>query len=113
MKFLFDQNISHRILKLLSDKFSGSSSIIHEGLMNASDKEIWEFAKKNGFIIITQDSDFNDFNALYGFPPKIIWIRTGHLKTQSIADILIENFEEINKFIGDFNFGCFEIYTIK
>lgn len=38
--------------------------------MNVTDLEIWSFAKKNDFIIVTQDSDFNDFNSLYGFSPK-------------------------------------------
>ncbi|SHE69260.1 hypothetical protein SAMN05444274_102123 [Mariniphaga anaerophila] len=77
MRFLFDQNISHRILKLLPENYSGSTTVKQEGLTNSPDKEIWEFAKTNKFIIVTQDSDFNDINSLYGFPPKIIWIRTG------------------------------------
>ena len=74
MRFLFDQNISHRILAMLPEKFSDSSSIKKEGLINSTDREIWDFAKKNNFIIVTQDSDFNDLNLLLGFPPKIIWI---------------------------------------
>ena len=88
MRFLFDQNISHRILKLLPDEYSNSTTVKNEGLINASDREIWEFAKNNNYIIVTQDSDFNDLNSLFGFPPKIIWIRTGNIKTQSIVDIL-------------------------
>jgi len=67
MKFLFDQNISHRILALIPEQFSGSTSIKKEGLINAQDKQIWEFAKDHNFIIVTQDSDFNDLNTLYGF----------------------------------------------
>lgn len=113
MKFLFDQNISHRILKLLPEKYSGSTSVKKEGLINAFDKEIWEFAKNNSYIIVTQDSDFNDLNLLYGFPPKIIWIRTGNLKTNAIADILIEFTDEIKAFIEDNNYGCFEIFKLK
>ncbi len=113
MKFLFDQNISHRILKFLPEKFSSSTTIKDKELINASDSVIWEFAKLNDYIIVTQDSDFNDLNSLYGFPPKIIWIRTGNLKTQDIVDILIDYSDEITKFINDIKYGCFEVFRLK
>ncbi|WP_316797901.1 DUF5615 family PIN-like protein [Pedobacter frigidisoli] len=113
MKLLFDQNISHRILKLLTSSFNGSTTVKQERLVDCLDKEIWNFAKVNDFIIVTQDSDFNDLNSLYGFPPKIIWIRTGNLKTQQISKILIVYLDEIEKFIEDSNYGCFEILTLK
>ena len=66
MRFLFDQNISHRILKLIPEKYSESTTVKKEGLINAPDREIWEYAKLNNYIIVTQDSDFNDLNSLYG-----------------------------------------------
>lgn len=113
MRFLFDQNISHRILNKLPDKFSESTSVKKEGLINAPDKIIWDFAKKHDYIIVTQDADFNELNSLFGFPPKIIWIRTGNLKTQEILETLIEYSEEIERFIADENFGCFEITKLK
>ena len=53
MKFLFDQNISHRILKFLPEKFSRSTTIKKEELINTSDRAIWEFEKFNDFIIVT------------------------------------------------------------
>lgn len=112
MKFLFDQNISHRILQFLPEVFDGSSHVKLEGLVNSPDKKIWEFAKKKHFIIVTQDSDFNELNSLYGFPPKIIWIRTGNLKTQRIIEILIQSYNEIVSFSGNENLGCFEILRI-
>lgn len=113
MRFLFDQNISFRILKSLPDILSDSSHVKKEGLINSPDREIWEFAKRNNYTIVTQDSDFNDLNSLYGFPPKVIWIRTGNLKTQSIIEILLNHLYEIEKFIADDTFGCFEIYRFK
>ena len=113
MRFLFDQNISHRILKLLPAKFSNSTSVKKEGLINATDRQIWEFAKLNDYVIVTQDSDLNDLNSLYGFPPKIIWIRTGNLKTQAIVDILIYHSNEIDKFIENSKYGCFEIFRLS
>jgi len=32
MRFLFDQNISHRILKLIPEKYSDSTTVKKEGL---------------------------------------------------------------------------------
>ncbi len=112
MKLLFDQNISHRILRQIPEEFSGSTSVKAEGLLNASDRQIWDFAKKHNYIIVTQDSDFNDLNALYGFPPKIIWIRSGNLKTPLILAVLINHFDEISSFALDKTHGCFEIISI-
>lgn len=109
MKLLFDQNISHKVLNHLTGFFANSTSVKNEGLINATDKEIYEFAKKHHYIIITQDSDFNDLNSLYGFPPKIIWIRTGNLRTKTLADLLHEYTEEIKKFNESDDYGCFEI----
>ena len=113
MKFLFDQIISHMILKILPEIFQNCTTVKKQGLINASDREIWDFAKSNEYIIFTQDSDFNDLSALYGFPPKIIWFRTGNLKTLSIVNILIDNYDDIKKFKNDSNFGCFEIFKLK
>lgn len=113
MRFLFDQNISHRILPLLPESLADSTSVKNEGLINASDKIIWEYAKENDYVIVTQDSDFNDLSSLYGFPPKIIWIRTGNLSTRQIIQILIDYFSEIEKFLSDDRYGCFEIMKMK
>lgn len=113
MKFLFDQNISHRILQSLPDNFNGSTHVKSEVLTDLPDRHIWEFARKQGFIIVTQDSDFNDLNSLYGYPPKIIWIRTGNLKTSVLLEILIDNYLEIKHFAEDGNFGCLEINKIR
>jgi len=113
MRLLFDQNISHRILKLLPKEFSSSTSVKKEGLINAPDNQIWEFAKKSNYVIVTQDSDFNDLTSLYGFPPKTIWIRTGNIKTQAIINILTDNINEIEKFIGNDQYGCFEIFRLR
>ncbi len=113
MRFLFDQNISHRLLQLLPEKYRDSTTVKQEGLINAPDRKVWDFAKENDYIIVTQDSDFNDLSLLYGFPPKIIWIRTGNLSTKAILDILISHSADIEQFLSDSSYGCFEIISIK
>ncbi len=60
MKLLFDQNISFRILKKIEAEFPDAQQIKRLGLENASDTDIWEYAKNNHFTIVSFDSDFVD-----------------------------------------------------
>jgi len=47
MKLLFDQNISFRIIKKVSDFLPYATQVRLLGLENAKDFEIWEYAKVN------------------------------------------------------------------
>jgi len=38
---------------------------------HSSDKEIWDYAQKHGYIIVTKDADFLDMSLLYGQPLKL------------------------------------------
>jgi predicted nuclease of predicted toxin-antitoxin system len=99
LTLLFDQNISPKIAKQLENIFPGVKQVRHLGLENASDLEIFEYAKINGYAIVTFDADFVDLNVLKGFPPKIIWLRTGNLTTKSIAKFLNKNLVAIRNFL--------------
>ncbi|MAQ40800.1 DUF5615 family PIN-like protein [Mesonia oceanica] len=57
MKLLFDQNISFRILKLLPENFSKSNQVRIVGLEGKKDIEIWQYAKKNNYAIVSFDAD--------------------------------------------------------
>lgn len=88
MKILFDQNISPKILNKLPSEFHACQQVRFVELENASDLEIFKYAGSHGFAIASFDSDFVDLNSLFGVPPKIIYINTGNLTTQSIADLI-------------------------
>jgi predicted nuclease of predicted toxin-antitoxin system len=99
VKLLFDQNISFRILKLLAKEFPESAQVQRLGLYEESDIKIWTYAKLNEYTIVTFDSDYVDIANLNGHPPKIIWLRLGNTKTNSIASKLINLKTEIQDFI--------------
>ena len=108
MKLLFDQNISFRLIQKIEDIFPGSKQVRELGLEDSADIEIFNFAKRNEFTIVTFDSDFFDLNTLYGFPPKIIWLRTGNTTTSNLDSLLRRKFDLIKTFV-DSEFGCLEI----
>lgn len=66
MKLLLDQNLSRRTIPVLQDAYPNSTQVAMLGMECASDNEIWQFAKNNDFIIVTQDSDFHEMSLLYG-----------------------------------------------
>ena len=88
MKLLLDQNLSPRLVNALADLYPGSAHLQDVGLDRASDVEVWTYALKNGYAIVSKDSDFNERAMLYGPPPKVIWIRRGNCNTQQIEQIL-------------------------
>ena len=76
IKLLFDQNLSYKLCKCLEDIFPESRHTSMLDLAQANDDKIWEHAKKDGYTIVTKDSDFNDISMVKGFPPHIIWLRS-------------------------------------
>ena len=81
MKLLFDHNLSHKLVDRLADLFPGSNHIRNAALHDADDHRIWEFARINGFAIVSKDEDFHQLSFLHGAPPKVIWIRLGNCTT--------------------------------
>ena len=79
-------------------------------MADKTDTEIWEFAKNNGFCIVTQDADFAERSRLYGSPPKVIWLRCGNVPTSQIENILRSGVEVIQELGNSSNIDCLELY---
>ena len=101
MKLLLDQNISHRLVKSLASLYPGCSHVRVHGLKTAEDESVWNFAREHGFIIVSKDSDFYQRSLLFGFPPKVIWIRRGNCSTAAIELVLREHYPNIEQFYHD------------
>ncbi len=58
MKLLLDQNLAPRLVGSLTEAFPGSRHVRELGLARASDADVWDYTKGNGFTIASKDSDF-------------------------------------------------------
>lgn len=88
MKLLFDENLSHRLVRLLADLFPESVHVRDIGLKSADDLLVWSYAEENDLMIVSKDSDMHDRSFLFGYPPKVIWIRLGNCSTNDVEQIL-------------------------
>ncbi|MFZ1320734.1 MAG: DUF5615 family PIN-like protein [Ignavibacteria bacterium] len=110
MKLLFDENISYRILKKLNSDFDNSIHCFNINPLPKNDFDIWKYAKDNNFSIVTFDGDFYEWMILKGFPPKIIWLRTGNKTTENIGNIINNKSSDILDFHKNKDLGILELY---
>ena len=65
MKFLIDENIPKELGNFLKNKGFKIELINSNKHKGKSDKEVFEYAVKNGYTIITFDADFCSFKKLF------------------------------------------------
>jgi predicted nuclease of predicted toxin-antitoxin system len=109
MKLLLDENISFKLCKRLDDIYPGSTHVVLSNLDSKSDTEIWVYAKHEDYVIVTQDSDFNDLSTMNGFPPYVIWLKTGNSRVSDIEHCLREHSIRIRDFFSNNTCGVIEI----
>jgi predicted nuclease of predicted toxin-antitoxin system len=110
VKLLFDQNLSRKLVTRLAALFPRSSHVQFHDMPESDDSEIWEFAKAQGFCIVTQDTDFADRSRLYGAPPKVVWLRCGNTSTPAIEQLLRKGESAIHELIVSPVLDCLELY---
>lgn len=91
MKLLIDENLAPGLAADLADLFPGSVHAGSAGLGSTSDEVIWEYAKANGFMLLTKDKDFANLSIAQGAPPKVILIQSGNCATMIIERIVRNN----------------------
>lgn len=101
MKLLFDQNLSRKLVVEFVNGYPGSRHVAGVGLALSTDLEIWEFARKNEFCIISKDADFHQLSFLLGAPPKTIWLRAANSSTKELSALIGENEQNIRMFLLD------------
>ncbi len=101
MKLLFDQNLSQRLAEVLATHFPGTVHVRNLGLERADDLTIWSTARRDGYTIVTKDSDFHELGLIRGFPPKVVWIRLGNCSTEDIQAILVRSIDQLARLADD------------
>jgi predicted nuclease of predicted toxin-antitoxin system len=110
MKLLLDENLSRRVIPAIADAYLESSQIALLGMESVADGGVWEYAKREGYILVTQDSDFHDLSALYGHPPKVIWLKCGNQPRRRVVEILLSIRDDVHAFANNPDLSCLEVY---
>ena len=98
MKLLFDENLSPKLPRLLALLFPGSVHARECCLKGCPDEEVWEYARTNGFTVVSKDSDFYQRSLLYGPPPRLVWLRIGNCTRADLLSLLTTHESDIRAF---------------
>lgn len=102
---LFDENLSRKLSARLSELYPGSAHVAEFDLLERSDREIWDFARKRGFVIVTADADFYELATVGGPPPKVVWLRRWSHPTRDVEFVLRRGAMRITEFACDPTLG--------
>jgi predicted nuclease of predicted toxin-antitoxin system len=95
MKLLLDENLSRRLVPFLQHDFPGSTQVVLLGMESASDKDVWQRAKDDGYVVVTRDADFQELSLVWGAPPQVIRLRTPNQTRAAVLKLLLDNKEAI------------------
>ena len=98
VKLLLDQNLSPRLVAELEEDSPGTRHVREFALERADDGAVWQFAREQGFAIVSKDADFHQMSFLHGHPPKVVWLRLGNCTTGQILAALRRHLDHIALF---------------
>lgn len=109
MKLLLDENLSRRLVPFLQHDYPGSTQVVLLGLESASDTEVWQRAKDDGYVIVTRDADFQELSLVWGQPPQIIRLKTPNQTRAATLKVLIDSKTAIDEALVEQGLASIEI----
>ena len=84
MRFVVDAQLPPALARLLVARGHFAEHVSENGLRDADDSPIWQYALENQAIIVTKDEDFPHRSQQSTTKPVILWLRIGNCSRQAL-----------------------------
>ncbi len=85
MKFIIDNQLPIALSRFLESCGVTACHVMDVQLDEASDREIWQYAKTYGYTIISKDEDFFQLaNLRKDNAPTLVWVRLGNCRKEAL-----------------------------
>ena len=103
--------MSYRLVRQLAGLPAQVVHVSRTGLpVPTDDRQIWEWAKHNNCLVVTNDENFYRFAGVWGFPPKVVMLRTGNQSTRFLAGLLVQHFASVQQLADSTEIGILELF---
>lgn len=103
MKLLIDAQLSPSLAAWINRTFKDihANSVWSLGLRDKSDRQIYDYARENEYVIMSKDSDFLSLLEDLGSPPKLIWVTCGNTSNAFMRKTLSINLLRVVELMSD------------
>src|SRR5450631_1406378 len=84
MRCLVDAQLPPALARWLAAKGHAAEHVGGKAMQAASDAAIWDYALREGSVIITKDEDFAQRKVLTGTGPVVVWIRLPNTRRRDL-----------------------------
>ncbi len=87
MKFLVDNQLPPALARFISEDLEGEAVHVTDvGLRDSDDAQIWDYAGRHGYVLVTKD---DDFVSLHSMSPSgsLLWVRLGNCRRSRVLDV--------------------------
>lgn len=97
MRFLLDSNLSPRVAMLMRTAGTDAEHVRDHGLQSEPDVVVLAFARDNGFVVVSEDTDFGELLAREKTAaPSLVLLRTnGPMTPDDHAALLLANLPSV------------------
>ena len=81
MNFLIDAQLPPALASMLAAAGNRAVHVREVGLRDAIDRRIWDYAIREGAVVLTKDEDFAQRRSHTATGPTIVWLRVGNVAT--------------------------------
>lgn len=100
MKFLVDNALSPSLAIKLRENGHDAIHVRDLGMAAASDEEIFNFAAKEGRVILSADTDFGAILAFRRISkPSVVIFRQTNKKPENVASLFLKNLPSVAEFL--------------
>jgi len=99
MRLLLDAHLPPALAKVLTKKGYDATTVTALSMKSCEDSTIWNYAKENGFTLVSKDEDFIRLLGDKGSSPALIWIRTGNCKNRELIEAVVKTMPDAISFI--------------
>jgi predicted nuclease of predicted toxin-antitoxin system len=96
--FLFDENVPNRLSIVPTQPVLATRDAIGA---RATDKEIWDFARRKEYVIVSKDTDFSDLILASQPPPWVVHLRFGNLRRCDYHRLLAQVWPRIESLLPE------------
>ena len=100
MRFLIDEHLPAKLVDLLAELGGDARHVKTEGLLSASDNELWSLAADLGAVMVSKDSDFLTLARRDQREASLLLLSVGNISNRELYDVIRKAWPQIVEGFG-------------